>query len=179
VTLYLYKEIFQKTQFTIKQIDVYTRVIGVLFIITLSGYAILQVNTVNNQKPDTSTIGFFTFHRWILYEQNDMVTVNLVNQFTQSVEKSYQYQKMTWNQSLWSQNEIDGVLEKSFTTQEYKNYLFRLNPDTRLVFNVSADFEENNWNVQIIDVFDDAQLKYWGFPFSPFSESNFVIKIPI
>jgi hypothetical protein len=138
----------------------------------------MQINTENNYQPETSTIGFLTFQRWIIEDQNEELKVQLVNQLTQQVERTFFYQKIIWDNSKWSESEIGSAISTAEKTQEYYNYLFRLNPDTRLVYNVTSDLGNNIWIVEIIDVFEDVQSKYWGFESNPFSSPSIVIEIP-
>jgi membrane-bound metal-dependent hydrolase YbcI (DUF457 family) len=176
---FLYKKVYKDHVISTKFIDRYTRTVTILFIVILSGYALMQIRTVNNYQPETSTIGFFSFQRWLIEDQNDELKVLLVNQLTQQVERTFFYQKMSWNDSQWSESEIRSTISDAEQTQEYQNFLFRLNPDTILIYNVISDLEENIWIVEITDVFEDIQSKYWNFESSPFSSPSIVIEIPL
>ncbi|OLS24742.1 MAG: hypothetical protein HeimC3_18530 [Candidatus Heimdallarchaeota archaeon LC_3] len=174
---YLYKKVIKKQVPSIKFVDRYTRVVTVLFIVIVIGYGFLQVVTINNYQPETSTVGFFTFQRWIIEDQTDSYDVKLVNQFTQQIEKSYSYQKIIWNQSQWSKTEINSAISDAQKVLEYQNWLFRLNPDTRLIYNVTTDLDQKNWIIKITDVFQDVQVKHSGL--NPFNDSKFEISLPI
>jgi membrane-bound metal-dependent hydrolase YbcI (DUF457 family) len=175
---FLYKKVYKKHVISTKFIDRYTRTVTILFFVVLSSYAFMQINTVNNYQPETSTIGFFTFQRWIIEDQNEELKVQLVNQLTQQVERTFIYQKMTWDNSKWSESEIGSAISTAEKTQKYYNYLFTLNPDTRLVYKVTSNLDNNKWIVEIIDVFEDVQSKYWGFESNPFSSPSIAVEIP-
>jgi membrane-bound metal-dependent hydrolase YbcI (DUF457 family) len=173
---YLYKKVIKEQSPSLKFVDRYTRVVTVLFIVVVIGYGFLQVTTYSNYQPETSTVGFFTFQRWIIKDQTDSYEVKLVNQFTQQVDKTYSYKKITWNQSQWSKTEIDLVVLDAQNTRDYQNKIFRLNPDTRLVYSIKTDFEQENWIIEVTDIFEDVQVQYSRL--DPFSDSKFEITIP-
>ncbi|MFW9995203.1 MAG: metal-dependent hydrolase [Candidatus Odinarchaeota archaeon] len=176
---FLYKKVYKEQVPSIKVIDRYTRTVTVLFVVMLSSYALMQINTVNNYQPETSTTEVLSFQRWIIEDITDSLKVELVNQLTQQVERTYFYEKITWNQSRWSRSDIESVITAAMQTRKYRNFIFKRNPDTRLVYNVTMNFEENSWAVEITDVFEDVLLKYWGLDRLLPTRSKFEVTIEI
>lgn len=175
---YLYKKVYKGQAPAFKTIDRYTRTATVLFFVLLSSYAFMKMTTVNNYQPESSIPGFVSVQRWIIVDEGDTYKVELINQLTQQVDRTFMYQKVSWNQSLWSQADIEAVIMDAQQTREYRNFVFSTSPETRLVYNVTMDIEDNNWVVEVTDVFEDVQVINRGFESLPSFMSKIEIILP-
>ncbi|MHA2364285.1 MAG: metal-dependent hydrolase [Candidatus Hodarchaeales archaeon] len=170
---------FKGHKISLIRIDKITRIISLLFLIFLILYGFIQVNTIQTHNPDSSIPGFIPLYRWIIEEQEDNFTVHLVNQLTQKILKTYTYTSIVWNKTNWNRSTIDFVIELAEKTIEFKAFIFNLGPEKRLVYNISFNSIENLWEVRLLDIFRDAQFKYYRISSLPFDRPEKVINVKI
>jgi membrane-bound metal-dependent hydrolase YbcI (DUF457 family) len=91
---YYKKQFFNKSTF-----DMISRAISVTFVFFILINTFLLGQTIATQKSDITSPGWIFFHRWVVIEDNESYSVNLVNQLNQKIERSYNFNKIKWNES--------------------------------------------------------------------------------
>lgn len=160
--LWLYGQVKQSYSFSFPKFVKFSRLISVLFVCLVAFYGSLQFYTLTTQSPTSSTPALLPIYRWVLHEESDQMIVQIVNQLTQEVEKSYSYPILTFNQTLWTEEMIETVIDAAKDTLDYKAFEFQVDPETRLVYEIEFVAKKAKWEVSITNVLQDAQRRYYG-----------------
>lgn len=179
VILFLYNQIRPPAGLSFGQFVRVSRGIGVLFCCLVLLYGSLQAYTLTTQSPTpaSSAPEVLAIYRWTLLEEDDYIRIHFVNQLTQEIEKSYSYPILTFNDTMWTVELIERVIDKAKTTTDYKAYDFQLDPESRVVYEVDFVDEEDIWEVRLINSLRDAQQRHYGFPDWSFFEDDTTISV--
>lgn len=179
VVLFLYNQVRPPAGVSFGQFVRISRGIGVLFCCLVILYGSLQAYTLTTQSPTptSSTPEVLAVYRWTLSEEDDHIRIHFVNQLTQEVEKSYSYPILTFNDTLWTVEMIERVIAEAKTTTDYKAFDFQLDPESRVVYEVSFVEEEDTWKVRLINPLRDAQRRHYGLPNWSFFEEDTTISV--
>ncbi|MFQ5980137.1 MAG: metal-dependent hydrolase [Candidatus Heimdallarchaeota archaeon] len=179
VILWLYGQVKESFTFSFPRFVKFSQRTSVLFVCLVLCYGALQVYTLTTQSPTSSTPALLPIYRWILHDESEHVTIQIVNQLSQDVEKTYSYPILTFNRTLWTEEMIETVIEAAKDTLDYKALEFQVDPESRLVFAIEFTEDEGNWEVVITNVLQDAQRRYYGLFGGSFFENEITISVQL
>ena len=172
IIIFTFKNYYKKQTINIHSFDNLSRVVGVVFVFFIVLNTVLLGQTIQTQKSTDTVPGFILVYRWVVIDENSTYLVNLVNQFTQHVERSYTFQKISYNSSVLTSNEANLLIKKAKTLIEYTKYEFTLDPNARTIVDITKSKEPLNWVVSFTDVVGLAQNRYYGLPANPIFENS-------
>ncbi len=164
VLRFIYNKLISSSVYSFAHLKKSARSVCILFVVLLTVYGFLQVNTVITHSPISSKPEIIPIFRWIYSEDINTISIRLVNQLTQNTIKTYNYSSLTYNQTVWNITTIDSIVNLAKDTIDYKKFKFQLESEGYLAVNVTFNEEEDKWEVSFLDTFQDAQLKFYGFP---------------
>lgn len=179
VLFYTYKKYFKKQSINFIRFDIYSRVVGIVFVAFIVLNSFLLVQTVSTQDTNITTPSYLFTERWVIINHNDTYTVKLVNQFSQQTIREFSFDKITYNLTLLSSNLKNQLLDSASKTNKYKNYMFTLDPDSRTITTITKGSEPNQWVIEFIDIIAQAQQMYYNLPNNSFFHDSIKIKISI
>ena len=153
------------------------RSISMFFVLLVVVYGSLQVNTMVTQSPISTRPEIIPVFRWMYLDDENEITISLVNQLTQDIIKTYSYASLSYNQTAWNITTINSVIKEARQTLDYKIFQFERISEAYFAVNVTFNGEENEWEVSFIDTFQDAQSRFYGFPSGPFMENEVIIHV--
>ncbi|MFX0185714.1 MAG: metal-dependent hydrolase [Candidatus Hodarchaeota archaeon] len=162
VLRFLYSKLTGSKSYSVTQFKKSTKSVSILFIILLSVYGVLQINTIVTHSPTSTTPAIIPPFRWVVSEKNNVISIHMVNQLTQGVVKTYNYFSLAYNQTRWNSTIIESIVEEAMGTITYKEFEFQLGSETRLAFNVTFNEIDNLWEIVVLDTLRDAQNKFYG-----------------
>ena len=174
VVVYFYR-IYKKQPFSVKRFDNYSKIIGSLFLFFVILNTGLQMHTVNTQETNITSPGWFFYQRWVVKEYDETYSVQLINQITQNVERTYHYNKLSWNMSELNLGKVNQLISEAKEAINYQKYLFRLEPNSKTIYNVSYNLELDKWAIMVTEIVNDAQLRYFGLDGDTFSGTAITI----
>ncbi len=157
-----YNKIVIVGTYSIKQFQRSATRITILFVILLSTYGFLQLNTVNTHSPINNKPDFIPIFRWIYSEDQNDITISLVNQLTQKIVVSYQYPSLTYNQTAWNITTVKSVIDQAKVTTKYQRYKFQLDSESYLSINATLNSKKSRWQISFLNTFLDAQFRFYG-----------------
>ena len=86
---------------------------------------------------------------------------------TQEEVDSYQYPRLKYNNSQWSQEKMIQIVNDAKETYDYKAFVFAAAAETRFVFWFNFITESNEWNVQVVDTLTHAQFEHYNLHLEP------------
>lgn len=177
VLRFIYNKYINSSTYSFFHFKKSARSISMLFVLLLIVYGSLQVNTMVNQSPISTKPEIIPLLRWIYKEDENGVTISLVNQLTQDIIKTYNYAYITYNQTAWNITTINSLIKEAKQSLDYKIFQFERTSEAYFTVNVTFNEEENEWEVSFLDTFQDAQSKFYGFPTGPFMENEVIIRV--
>ena len=157
----------------------WSRIIAVSFLLFVTINAGLHVFTVETQKSDTTSPGFFFYQRWVVFDHQDSYQVDLINQISQTPERTYSYDKQSWNTSQLDRDQVNLLITKAHQTLVYKKFTFNLESFSKIVYNVTYDLDQAKWSVKLTDIINDAQFKYFGIQNESFMGTTISIYVDL
>ncbi|MFW9905722.1 MAG: metal-dependent hydrolase [Candidatus Thorarchaeota archaeon] len=175
VLRFIYNKSIDSSTFSFLRFKKSARSISMLFLLLIVVYGSLQVNTIVIQAPISTKPEIIPLFRWMYTENENKITISLVNQLTQVIVKTYNYASLTYNQTAWNFSTINSVIKEAKQTLDYKMFHFERTSEAYFAVNVTFNGEENEWEVSFLDTFQDAQSKFYGFPSGSFMENEVII----
>ncbi len=148
--------------YSIKQFQRSATMISILFVVLLSTYAILQLNTTITHSPDNTKPEFIPIFRWLYSKDQNDITISLVNQLTQKIVVSYSYPSLIYNQTAWNIKTIESVIDQAKVTTKYQRYIYQLDSESYLSINATLNTKEFRWQISFLNTFQDAQYRFFG-----------------
>ncbi|MFX1512259.1 MAG: metal-dependent hydrolase, partial [Promethearchaeota archaeon] len=177
VIRFLYNKFYKSYSYSLSQIEKSAKFVGILFLSLLIFYGLLQTYTITVHSPISTSPNVIPIFRWILIEDNDVISIQIVNQLTQSIIKTYKYTTLSFNRTSWNSTLIYSVVERAKSTLDYETFEFELGSETQTATSVKFHADKNNWEVRIIDTLRDAQRRYYGLPRISYMESEIKIYV--
>lgn len=175
VLRFAYNKLINSSTYSFSHFNKSARSICILFIILLSFYSFLHINTVITHSPNFTKPEIIPIFRWVYFQDENTISIRLVNQLTQGIVKTYSYSSLTYKQSDWNITTINSIVNQAKETYVYKGFKFRLESEEYLAVNATFNEERNGWEISFLDTFQDAQFRFYGFPNIPFRETEVVI----
>ncbi|UCG90582.1 MAG: metal-dependent hydrolase, partial [Candidatus Heimdallarchaeota archaeon] len=91
VLRFIYNKYIDSSTYSFLHFKKSARTISVLFVLLLVVYGSLQVNTIVTQSPISTKPEIIPLFRWMYTEDENEITISLVNQLTQDIIKTYNY----------------------------------------------------------------------------------------
>lgn len=179
VLRFIYNKLISSSTYSFLQFKKSARSICILFVVLLTVYGFLEVNTIISHSPISTKPEIIPIFRWIHKEDHNTISISLVNQLTQKAVRTYNYSSLTYNQTIWNITTIDSIVNQAKDTFDYEEFKFQLESETYLAVNVTINEEENRWEISFLDTFQDAQLRFYGFPGGSFMEPEVIIHLTI
>ena len=176
LVFFSFKRYYKKQTISINRFDLLSRSITVIFVIFILLNSFLIVQTVRTQKTDITSPGWILINRWVVVDQNDTFTVKLVNQLTQGTERTFTFNKISFNSSEITNQKAEQLITKAKESIQYKKFHFSLDPNTRLLIKVESK-TDGNWNINFADVIGKAQQMYYNFPDNSFFQDTVRITV--
>ncbi|MFX1515602.1 MAG: metal-dependent hydrolase [Promethearchaeota archaeon] len=177
VLRFIYNKWINSSTYTFLHFKKSARSISMLFVLVIVIYGSLQVNTILNQSPISTKPEIIPLLRWTFIKNENEIKINLVNQLTQDIIKTYSYASLSYNQTAWNITSINSVIKEAKQTLDYKIFQYERASEAYFAVNVTFNEQENEWEVSFLDTFQDAQSKFYGFPSGPFMESEVSISM--
>jgi len=149
--------------------------ISFLFVILLTSFSFLQINTIITQSPISTKPEIIPIFRWVFTEEQNTISISLVNQLSQEILCTYNYPSLTYNHTKWNVAAINAVVSQAKETLKYKQFKFELESEAYLAVNAKFNDKENRWEVSFLDTFLDAQFRFYGISGTLFLESETII----
>ncbi|MHA2245765.1 MAG: metal-dependent hydrolase [Candidatus Hodarchaeales archaeon] len=175
VLRFLYNQLISSSTYSFIHFKKSARSICILFVVLLTVYGFFQVNTVITHSPVSTKPEIIPIFRWVYREDQNTITIHLVNQLTQKTVKAYNYSSLTYNQTAWDDTTIESIVKQAKDTFEYKKFKFQLESEAYLAINASFNEEGNEWEISFLDTFQDAQFRYYGLLNGSFMETEVTI----
>jgi membrane-bound metal-dependent hydrolase YbcI (DUF457 family) len=175
VIRFIYNRYINSSTYSFLHFKKSARSISLIFIVLLVVYGSLQLNTEVTQSPISTRPEIIPIFRWKYNKNPNQITVSLVNQLTQDTIKTYNYETLTYNQTVWNKTTIDSVIEEAKQTLDYQIFEFELVSEGYLAMSVTFNEEANQWEVSFLDTLQDAQSQFYGFGNGAFMENEVVI----
>ncbi|UCG01687.1 MAG: metal-dependent hydrolase [Candidatus Heimdallarchaeota archaeon] len=153
------------------------RSISMLFVLLIVVYGSLQVNTMVIQSPISTKPEIIPLFRWMYTEDENEISISLVNQLTQDIIKTYNYASLSYNQTAWNITIVNSVVKEARQTLDYKIFQSERTSEAYFAVNVTFNGEEKEWEVSFLDTFQNAQSEFYGFPSGPFMDNEVIIRI--
>jgi hypothetical protein len=148
-----------------------------LFVLLIVIYGSLQVNTMVTQSPISTRPEIIPLFRWMYTENENEISISLINQLTQDIIRTYKYASLTYNQTAWNSTTINSVINEAKQTLDYKAFQYERTSEGYFAVNVTFNGGENEWEVSFLDTFQDAQSTLYGFPSAPFMDNEVIIRV--
>jgi membrane-bound metal-dependent hydrolase YbcI (DUF457 family) len=177
VLRFIYSKLTGSRTYSVSQFKKSAKSISILFVILLSVYGLLQVNTIVTHSPTSTTPDIIPPFRWVVSEENNVISIHMVNQLTQEIVKTYTYSPLAYNQTRWNITIIESIVEQAKGTITYKEFEFQLDSETRLALNVTFNEMENRWEIVFLDALSDAQNRFYGILFGGFLNAEIIIHL--
>jgi inner membrane protein len=175
VLRFIYSTLTNSTRYSVSQFKKSAKSIFTLFVIVLSIYSLLQLNTIATHSSTTTSSDFIPPFRWIVIEENNVISIQMVNQLTQKIVKTYNYSPLTYNKTRWNITTVESVIEQAKGMFKYKEFEFQLGAETRLAYNVTFYEMDNRWEIVVLDTLGDAQNRFYGISYGGFLKNEVVI----
>ncbi len=177
VIRFIYNKLISSSSYSFSHLKKSARSISILFVVLLSVYGFLQVNTVVTQSSISTKPEIIPIFRWVYSEDQNNISIGLVNQLTQKTVKTYKYSSLTYNQTVWNITTINSIIKQAKDTFEYKKFKFQLESEAYIAVNATFNEEGNRWEVSFLNTFQDAQFSFYGFPNGSFLETKVIIHL--
>ncbi len=177
VIRFVYNKLISSSSYSFSHLKKSAKTISILFVALLSIYGFLQVNTVVTQSSISTKPEIIPIFRWVFSEDQNNLSIRLVNQLTQETVQTYFYPALTYNQTEWNGLTIDSIVNQAKETFKYHKFKFQLESEAHLAVNATFNEEENRWEVSFLNTFQDAQFRFYGFPNGSFLETKVIIHL--
>ncbi|UCG04677.1 MAG: metal-dependent hydrolase [Candidatus Heimdallarchaeota archaeon] len=159
-----YSKVTRANTYTFSRFQKSAKSLSILFVLLLSGYTLLQINTMITHSPSSTTPNSIPLFRWVVWEENNIISIASVNQLTQQIDKIYSYSPLTYNQTEWNRITIESVVKQAKGTLQYQKFKFQVGSESRLAINATFNEKENRWEISFLDTLQDAQNQFYGIP---------------
>ncbi len=166
----IYNKMIESGTYAFSQFQKSTKMVSLLFVLLLTSYSFLQINTIITQSPISTKPEIIPIFRWVFTEEQNTISISLVNQLSQEVLRTYNYPSLTYNRTKWNAAAINAIVSQVKETLKYKQFKFELESEVYLAVNATFNEKENRWEVSFLDTFQDAQFRFYGFFGNPFLE---------
>jgi membrane-bound metal-dependent hydrolase YbcI (DUF457 family) len=177
VLRFIYNKYIDSSTYSFLHFKKSSRSISMLFVLLIVVYGFFQVNTMAIQSPISTKPEIIPLFRWMHIEDENEISISLVNQLTQDIVKTYNYASLSYNQTAWNITSINSVVKAAKQTLDYKIFQYERTSEAYFAVNVTYNVEENEWEVSFLDTFQDAQFKFYGFPSGSFMEKEVSVRV--
>jgi inner membrane protein len=178
VLRFIYHKLISSSNYSFSHLKKSARPVFVLFVFLLTGYGILQFITVTTYSPMSTQPEFIPIFRWVSNEDQNTISIRLIDQLTQQIVRTFNYSSLTYNPTDGSLATINIIIRQAKDTLEYQKFKFQQESEAYLAINVTLNTEEARWEVSFLDTFQDAQFRFYGIPNELFMIAKTTIFLP-